>query len=193
MDGYIVSVPGYICFGIVAHGFWHVEQVRQIARIARLIGDSDVLDRRGGAASGIDDLPGDEKSGSIVPVGVGFEIPLVIPAVFEFRVWIDNWNVRVRLQVIEKFTAAGRSVRCGEAIREEFAVYTFFVGRTQEDKFSSLFFPGIVNGLEFFGQHTKFPGGKTVGAEEVLDRASERVKVPAIFSGDDVLRVSELE
>ena len=39
----------------------------------------------------------------------------------------------------------------------------------------------------------EFPGGKTVGAEEVLDRASERVKVPAIFSGDDVLRVSELE
>ena len=57
VDGYVVSIPGYICFGIVAHGFWHVEQVRQIARIAWLIGDSDVLDRRGGAASGIDDLP----------------------------------------------------------------------------------------------------------------------------------------
>ena len=84
---------------------------------------------------------------------------------------------RLFFQIIEQFTAAGRSVRCGEAIREEFAVYTFFVGRTQEDKFSSLFFPGIVNGLEFFDQHTKFPGGKTVGAEEVLDRASERVKV----------------
>ena len=46
---------------------------------------------------------------------------------------------------------------------------------------------------EFVCQHLEFPGGKTVGAEEVLDRASERVKVPAIFSGDDVLRVSELE
>lgn len=143
MDGYIVSVPGYICFGIVAHGFWHVEQVRQIARIAWLIGDSDVFDRRGGAASGIDDLPGDEKSGSIVPVGVGFEIPLIVPAVFELRVWIDNWDICVYFQIIEQFTAAGRSVRCGEAIREEFAVYAFFIGGTQEDKFGAFFFPGV--------------------------------------------------
>ena len=170
-----------------------MEQVRQIARIAWLIGDSDVFDRRGGAASGIDDLPGDEKSGSIVPVGVGFEIPLIVPAVFELRVWIDNWDICVYFQIIEQFTAAGRSVRCGEAIREEFAVYAFFIGGTQEDKFGAFFFPGVVDGLEFVCQHLEFPGGKTVGAEKVLDRASERVKVPAIFSGDDVLRVSELE
>ena len=96
-------------------------------------------------------------------------------------------------QIIEQFTAAGRSVRCGEAIREEFAAYAFFIGSTQEDKFGAFFFPGVVDGLEFVCQHLEFPGGKTVGAEEVLDRASERVKVPAIFSGDDVLRVSELE
>ena len=187
VDGYIVSVTGYICFGIVAHGFWHVEQVCQIARLARLIGDSDVLDRRGGAASGIDDLPGDEKSGGIVPVGVGFEIPLIVPAVFELRVWIDNWDICVHFQIIEQFTAAGRSVRCGEAVREVFAVYAFFIGSTQEDKFGAFFFPGVMDGLEFVCQHLEFPGGKTVGAEEVLDRASERVKVPAIFSGDDVL------
>ena len=99
----------------------------------------------------------------------------------------------MHFQIIEQFTAAGRSVRCGEAIREEFAVYAFFIGSTQEDKFGAFFFPGVVDGLEFVCQHLEFPGGKTVGAEKVLDRASERVKVPAIFSGDDVLRVSELE
>ena len=102
MDGYIVSVPGYICFGIVAHGFWHVEQVCQIARIARLIGDSDVFDRRGGGASGIDDLPGDEKSGSIVPVGVGFEIPLIVPAVFEPEFLNENKPDVLVYEVVER-------------------------------------------------------------------------------------------
>jgi hypothetical protein len=99
----------------------------------------------------------------------------------------------VYFQIIEQFTAAGRSVRCGEAIREEFAVYTFFVGRTQEDEFGAFFFPGIVDGLEFVCQHLKLPGGETVGAEEVFNGASEGVKIPAIFSGDDVLRVSKLK
>ena len=62
----------------------------------------------------------------------------------------------------------GRSVRCGEAIREEFAVYAFFIGSTHEDKFGTFFFPGVVDGLEFVCQHLEFPGGKTVGAEEVF-------------------------
>ena len=93
-------------------------------------------------------------------MGVGFEIPLIVPAVFELRVWIDNWDICVYFQIIEQFTAAGRSVRCGEAIREEFAVYTFFVGRTQEDKFSSLFFPGIVNVWSFSASIRSSPAEK---------------------------------
>ncbi len=114
-----VVVEWLRCFDTRIHLLWYratwilaCGTVRQIARIAWLIGDSDVPRSAWMVRQRIDDPRWErENPGSIVPMGVGFEIPLLVPAVFELRVWIDNWTLCV-FQIIEQLTAAvGPSMR----------------------------------------------------------------------------------